>query len=80
MWILSDKAMETLLHGNQELIVTLAQANRDITIKELYRWQFNYKTYSGFRKFYTKYIQPLLDDITYIGDDTIVGRILKRII
>lgn len=77
MWILSNRAMNILMDGDYTLAIDLKRRNKDLTIKDLFCYQFEYNSYDGFRKFYNKLLSRIIDSITFINDDTILGKLLK---
>lgn len=77
MWLLSDNDMRELLGGEFSQVVTLKKIYKDISIRKLYGFQFTYFSYQGFRQFYKKYLEPIVETVKYIEDDSIVGKILK---
>jgi hypothetical protein len=77
MWLLTDEDMRELLGGEFSQVVTLKKIYKDISIRKLYGFQFTYFSYQGFRQFYKKYLEPIVETVKYIEDDSIVGKILK---
>ena len=55
----------------------LKKIYKDISIRKLYGIQFTYFSYQGFRQFYKKYLEPIVETVKYIEDDSIIGKILK---
>ena len=55
MWIVTDKAMNSLLGGNFSNVVLAKQKNKDIPIQRLYKLQDLYSSYQGFRKFFKRH-------------------------
>lgn len=77
MWLLTDEDMRELLGGEFSQVVTLKKIYKDISIRKLYGFQFTYFSYQGFRQFYKKYLEPIVETVKYIEDDSIIGKILK---
>lgn len=79
MWILSDRAMEKIMGGEFDFVVELAKNDKVLTIKDLFFFQCEYKSYNGFRKFYNKYLKPILNNLSYIEDNTLIAKLLRFI-
>ena len=77
MWLLTDEDMRELLGGEFSQVVTLKKIYKDISMRKLYGFQFTYFSYQGFRQFYKKYLEPIVETVKYIEDDSIIGKILK---
>lgn len=77
MYILSDDAFNNLVSGEFAQVIIAKKHQPDLSIAKLYNFQFNYFSYQGFRKFYKKYLEPIIDEVFYLDDDTIVSKILK---
>lgn len=77
MYILTDDAFNSLVNGEFAQVIIAKKHQPDLSIARLYNFQFNYFSYQGFRKFYKKYLEPIIDDVFYLDDDTIVSKILK---
>lgn len=79
MWLLRDEDMREILGGEYSQVVTLRKLYKDISIRKLYSFQFTYFSYQGFRQFYKRYLEPIVETINYIEDDSILGKVLKFI-
>lgn len=77
MWLVSDKAMNKLLDGDYTSVIYSKKKWKDLTIRELFCVQFCYNTYDGFRKFYNKKIKPIINDIHFVDNTSVVGKFLK---
>ena len=51
MWLLSDEDLRHLLGGEYVQVVCAKQIDKDISIRKLFYYQFEYNSYNGFRKF-----------------------------
>lgn len=77
MWLLTDDDMRELLGGEFSQVVTLKKIYKDMSMRMLYKFQFSYFSYQGFRQFYKKHLEPIIETVNYIEDDSFIGRILK---
>lgn len=77
MYVLEDESFNNLLGGEYYQVILAKQTNPDISIRRLYNFQFNYFSYQGFRKFYKKYLEPLISTVRVIEDDSILAKILR---
>jgi hypothetical protein len=79
MWILSDRAMAKIVGGDFDYVVELAKEDKSLTITQLFEFQCEYESYNGFRKFYNKYLKPIIDSISYIDDDKLIAKIIGKL-
>lgn len=79
MYLISNEAFDELLNGEFCQVLIAKTINPDISVTELYNYQFKYDNYDSFRKFYRKHLEPIINKVRYIKDDTIQGGILKGI-
>lgn len=77
MYILTDDAFNSLVSGEFAQVIIAKKHEPGLSIAKLYNFQFNYFSYQGFRKFYKKYLEPIIDNVFYLDDDTVVSKILK---
>ena len=77
MYILSDEALNELLGGEYYQVIIAKKECPDLSIAQLYNFQFDYFSYQGFRKFYRKHLEPIIKQIHIIDDDSIVGKAIK---
>lgn len=79
MWILSDRAMAKIIGGDFDYVVWLARKDKSLTISQLFEFQCEYKSYNGFRKFYNKYLKPIIDSVSYIEDEKLISKIIRKL-
>lgn len=77
VWIVSDEAMEHLLGGDFTDVAMLHDECNEMTISELFNFQDLYKSYQGFRKFFRRHLEPIIEKVRFIEDDDIMGRIVR---
>lgn len=77
MYILSDEAFNNLTGGEFVQVIIAKKHKPDLSVAKLYNYQFNYFSYQGFRKFYKKYLEPIINKIIYVDDETLAGKFLK---
>jgi hypothetical protein len=77
MWILSDRAFEQLIGGDYTVVIGMKQKQKDLSIKDMFCFQFEYETYDGFRKFYNKKLSKVISDIKYIDKETVLGKVIN---
>jgi len=79
MYIISDSAMEKLLGGEFCQVVIANEIDKNISIRKLYNFQFNYFSYQGFRKFYLHKLKPIINKIKYIDNNNMIAKMLLRL-
>jgi Mg2+/Co2+ transporter CorB len=77
VWVVSDEAMEQILGGDFTDVVVLHESADDVSVRTLYRVQDTYKSYQGFRKFFRKHLEPIIERISFIEDNTFMGKVVK---
>lgn len=77
VWVVSDEAMEQILGGDFTDVSVLYESANDVSIRTLYRVQDTYKSYQGFRKFFRKHLEPVIEKICFIEDKGIIGKVVK---
>lgn len=80
MYIISDDAFNHLTGGEYVQVIIAKKKCPELSIAKLYNYQFNFFSYQGFRKFYKKYLEPIIREVVYIDDDTLAGKFLKGLI
>lgn len=80
MYILTDEAFNSLTNGEYVQVIIAKKQQPDLSIAKLYNFQFDYFSYQGFRKFYKKVLEPIINCVKYIPDDSIAGRFLKGVV
>lgn len=80
MYILTDEAFNNLTGGEFVQVIIAKKQCPDMSIAKLYNFQFDYFSYQGFRKFYKKYLEPIINDTKYIPDETLAGKFLKGVV
>lgn len=80
MWLVSDKVMEHLLGGEFCQVVELKKMYPKLKIKDLYKLQFKYFTYDGFRKFYNKYLSDFVNEMNFLDDNSLIVKFVKFIL
>lgn len=80
MYIISDEAFNNLTGGEYVQVIIAKKKCPELSVAKLYNYQFNYFSYQGFRKFYKKYLEPIINEVLYIDDDTLAGKFLKGLL
>jgi hypothetical protein len=80
MYIISDSAFNELIGGEFYQVILAKKERPDMSVAELYNYQFDYFSYQGFRKFYRKHLEPIINSIKIVDDNSIIGRIIKKYI
>ena len=62
------------------MVIRCKQQHKETPIKVLSCFQFVYLSYDGFRKFYNKTLSKVINDVKYVHNDTIIGKILKMVV
>ena len=79
MWIISDDAMEQILGGDFIDVAVLHEECNKITVRKLYKHQSAYKSYQGFRKFFRKHLEPIIEKVSFIEDDCFLGKAIRYV-
>lgn len=77
VWVVSDEAMEQMLGGDFIDVAVLHESVDNVSIRTLYKLQDTYESYQGFRKFFRKHLEPIIEKISFIEDDTFMGKVVK---
>lgn len=77
VWVIKDEAMEQLLGGDFTDVCVLNEECSGISIRQLYKCQDVYKSYQGFRTFFKKHLQPIIEKICFIEDIGFIGKIVN---
>ena len=77
MYLINDDCFTEMLGGEFYQVILAKKLNPDISVAQLFNYQFKYGTYVGFLKFYRKHLEPIIDGIRLIRDDSINGKDIK---
>lgn len=77
VWVVSDEAMEQILGGDFTDVAVLHEECNEITVRRLYKHQDTYKSYQGFRKFFRKHLEPIIEKICFIENDGFIGKVIR---
>lgn len=77
VWIVSDDAMERILGGDYRDVSVLYENVDNVSVRTLYKAQNTYESYQGFRKFFRKHLEPIIEKVCFIEDDGIIGKVIK---
>jgi len=77
VWIVSDEAMEQILGGDYTDVSVLYENTNGVPVSTLYMVQDTYKSYQGFRKFFRRHLEPIIEKIRFIEDDGFIGKIIR---
>lgn len=76
MYLIEDEALNKLLDGDFFIVLNMMNKT-DMSMKDLYCFQFKYESYDGFRKFYNKKLKHLKGKVRFIDHDSFIGKIIK---
>lgn len=79
MYIVEDESFNGMLGGEYCQVITAKKAKPDISVRKLYNYQFNFFSYQGFRKFYRKHLEPFIDGIRMVEDNSFIGKFIRWI-
>jgi len=79
MYILTDEAFNKLVDGEFAQVIIAKKIRPSMSINELFNYQFDYESYNGFRKFYRKHLEPIINNIRYIDNDSVQSNLLQRL-
>lgn len=77
MYLINDDCFTEILGGEFYQVILAKKLNPDISVAQLFNYQFKYGTYVGFLRFYRKHLEPIIDGIRLIRDDSINGKAIK---
>ena len=79
MYLIDDESFVELLGGEFYQVILAKKHKPDISVYQLFNYQFKYNTYVGFLKFYRKHLEPIIDSIKLIDDNSIKGKAVRFI-
>lgn len=80
MYLIEDESFNKMMGDGEFYQVILAKKHQpEIPVTKLYNFQFKYDTYNGFRKFYRKHLEPIINGIRLIDDNSIMGKAIRFI-
>lgn len=79
MYILTDEAFNSLVNGEFAQVIIAKKIRPSMSINELYNYQFDYDSYNGFRKFYHRHLEPIINNIRYVDNDSVQANLLQRL-
>ena len=77
MYILTDEVFNQLMGGEFVQVIEAMKVQPNAPVRKLYNLQFDYFSYEGFRKFYNKVISKIIDGVTHVDSDNLLGRSLR---
>ena len=80
MYIITNEAFNNLTGGEYIQVIIAKKNHPDLSIARLYNFQFNYFSYQGFRKFYKKHLEPIINKTLYIDDNSLIGKFLNKLV
>lgn len=79
MWIVKNEVMNELLNGDYTMVIKMKKRHCKMSIINLFPFQFTYKSYDGFRKFYNKKLSGIIDSIMFVNDNKFIAKLIKFI-
>lgn len=79
MYLIEDESFTELLGGEFYQVILAKKREPDMSIARLYNYQFKYDTYNGFRKFYKRHLESIINGIRLIDNDSIKGKAIRFI-
>jgi hypothetical protein len=77
MYILTDEVFNKLMGGEFVQVIEAMKAQPNAPVRKLYNLQFDYFSYEGFRKFYNKVISKIIDGVSHVDSDNLLGKSLR---
>ena len=77
MFLIEDDCFDRLLGGEFYQVILAKKLDPNISVYQLFNYQFKYDTYAGFLRFYRKHLEPIIDGIRLIKDDSVNGKAIK---
>ena len=79
MYIIDDESLAKILDGEYYQVIMARKIDPNMSINQLFNYQYKYTTYPGFRRFFRRHLEPILSGIRMIDDDSILGKFIKWI-
>ena len=79
MYLIEDDCFTELLGGEFYQVIVAKKLNPDISVYQLFNYQFKYDSYPGFFLFYRKHLEPIIDGIRLVDDGSIKGKAIRFI-
>ena len=79
MYLIEDESFNEILGGEFYQVIVAKKLQPDLSISQLYNYQFKYDTYNGFRKFYKRHLEPVINGIKLIDDKSVLGKTIRWI-
>lgn len=77
MYLIEDEAFNEMLGGEYYQVIVAKKHQPDLSVAKLYNYQFNFFSYQGFRKFYRKHLEPIVDKIRLVEDNSLIGKLIR---
>lgn len=77
MYILTDEVFNKLMGGEFVQVIEAMKVQPNAPVRKLYNLQFDYFSYEGFRKFYNKVISKIINGVSHVDSDNLLGRSLR---
>ena len=77
MYLIEDEAFNEMLGGEFYQVIIAKKLNPELNVAQLYNYQFNYFSYQGFRKFYRRHLEPIIEKIKIVEDKSLFGRLIR---
>ena len=79
MYLIDDESLTKILDGEYYQVIMAKKIDPNMSINQLFNYQYKYTTYHGFRRFFRRHLEPILNGIRIIDDDSILGKFIKWI-
>ena len=77
MYLIEDEAFNEMLGGEFFQVILAKKQQPDLSVAQLYNYQFNYFSYQGFRRFYRRHLEPIIEKIRMIEDNSVLGKTIR---
>jgi hypothetical protein len=77
MYIIDDKSFAEMLGGEFYQVILAKKHEPNISVYKLFKFQFKYNTYVGFRNFYKKHLEPVLNGIRLIDENSLKAKVIR---
>ena len=79
MYIIDDESLAKILDGEYYQVIMARKIDPTMSINQLFNYQYKYATYPGFRRFFRRHLEPILNGIRMVEDDSMLGKFIKWI-
>lgn len=77
MYIIDEESLSKILGGEFYQVILARKINPKISINKLFKHQYKYTTYPGFRKFFRRHLENAIEGIRIVEEDSLLAKFIK---